>query len=68
MGQDRHHQHRRGRLNLTGTHLNGANLAGAHELSQEQLNAANGDSKTKLPAGLQRPEHWLDEETLRPPE
>ena len=44
----------------------GANLTGAHDLNQEQLNAANGDSETKLPAGLQRPEHWLGEETSRP--
>ena len=44
----------------------GANLTGAHHLTQAQLNAANGDSKTRLPAGLQRPEHWLGEETSRP--
>ena len=56
------------KADLTGAHLGGADLTGAHELSQEQLNAANGNSKTKLPAGLQRPKHWLGEETLRPPE
>ena len=51
---------------LAQINLGGANLTGAHHLSQEQLNAANGNSKTWLPTGLQRPEHWLGEETSRP--
>ena len=55
-----------GGATLTGADLSGANLTGAHDLSQEQLNAANGDSETELPLGLQRPEHWLAAETSRP--
>jgi hypothetical protein len=35
----------------------GANLQGA-DLTQEQLNAANGDDRTRLPKGLTRPAHW----------
>jgi uncharacterized protein YjbI with pentapeptide repeats len=38
--------------------LRGANLTGAIFLTQPQLNAAKGDTNTKLPPGLTRPAHW----------
>ena len=38
--------------------LRGADLSGAEQLSQEQLEKANGDTSTRLPAGLRRPESW----------
>lgn len=28
-------------------------------LTQAQVNSAKGDMHTKLPKGLQRPEHWV---------
>jgi uncharacterized protein YjbI with pentapeptide repeats len=48
---------------LTGTDLRGADLRGADLreslfLLQSQLEAAHGDSQTKLPPALTRPEHW----------
>jgi Pentapeptide repeats (8 copies) len=49
------------RANLGGADLQAdarwsANLQGG--LTQEQLNAANGDDRTQLPEGLARPAHW----------
>jgi uncharacterized protein YjbI with pentapeptide repeats len=54
--------------NLSDARLNGANLSGAEVdgvdlsevkyLTQEQLNSADGDANTRLPEGLQRPDHW----------
>lgn len=38
--------------------LGGADLTGALFLTQAQLNAARGDTATKLPQGLSRPAHW----------
>ncbi|BAJ32607.1 MULTISPECIES: pentapeptide repeat-containing protein [Kitasatospora] len=38
--------------------LRGADLTGALYLTQAQLNAAKGDSATRLGAGLARPAHW----------
>ncbi|MFF3320689.1 pentapeptide repeat-containing protein [Streptomyces sp. NPDC002889] len=38
--------------------LSGADLTGCIFLTQPQLNAARGDSVTRLPAGLTRPTHW----------
>ena len=57
---------RRARLGLadvTGADLRGANLAGTDLtetlfLSQSQLDAAQGDQETRIPAGLVRPAHW----------
>lgn len=64
---------RRAQLNgakLTGTILQGANLQGADltdtaktefgepSLSQEQINSANGDEKTKLPPEIVAPVSW----------
>lgn len=40
---------------LDGAVLAGANLEGAHGLTQSQLNRACGDAKTVLPAGLHIP-------------
>ncbi len=47
-----------GGANLTGAGLNGAELATVKNLTQQQLDSAQGDDETKLPAGLQRPAHW----------
>lgn len=38
--------------------LRGADLAESIFLTQAQVNAANGDSNTKLPQSLQIPAHW----------
>jgi hypothetical protein len=43
---------------LRGADLRGADLTGALFLTQSQLNAAKGDSATRLPAALTRPAHW----------
>lgn len=39
--------------------LRGADLTGAFFVTQAQLNAAKGDSATRIPAALDRPAHWL---------
>nr|WP_281386842.1 pentapeptide repeat-containing protein [Jiangella mangrovi] len=41
-----------------GADVRGAHLATALFLTQPQVNAANGDAATRLPAGLDRPPHW----------
>jgi len=38
--------------------LRGADLTGSIFLTQAQLNAANGDSGTRLPATVSQPTHW----------
>ncbi|GLV58371.1 hypothetical protein KDH_52040 [Dictyobacter sp. S3.2.2.5] len=38
--------------------LRGADLSGCIFLIQSQLDAAKGDSKTKLPSSLRYPQHW----------
>jgi uncharacterized protein YjbI with pentapeptide repeats len=43
---------------LRGAELAGADLTGSIFLTQPQLNAARGDSATKLPSALTRPAHW----------
>ncbi|HEY0718452.1 MAG TPA: pentapeptide repeat-containing protein [Streptosporangiaceae bacterium] len=50
---------------LAGADLRGAQLAGADLstsvfLTQAQLDAARGDTRTKLPPALRRPAHWQD--------
>nr|WP_236714556.1 pentapeptide repeat-containing protein [Nonomuraea pusilla] len=45
---------------LRGADLSGADLTGAIFLTQSQVNAAAGDSATRLPEGLSRPSHWTD--------
>ncbi len=45
-------------LNLSKTDLRGAHLEEAI-VTQEQINTARGDEKTKLPKDLETPEHWL---------
>ncbi|QDP39587.1 pentapeptide repeat-containing protein [Radiobacillus deserti] len=40
------------------TNLKGANLLDSIFLTQDQLNAANGDKHTKLPPLLSYPKHW----------
>jgi hypothetical protein len=51
------------RADLTGADLRGARLGGADLaqsifLTQAQLDAANGDLNTRLPASVARPAHW----------
>ncbi|MCO1576105.1 pentapeptide repeat-containing protein [Crossiella sp. SN42] len=43
---------------LRGAEVSGANLSEALFLTQFQVNAARGDSATRLPTGLDRPAHW----------
>lgn len=43
---------------LRDTDLRGADLTGSLFLTQSQLEAARGDSRTKLPGWLARPPHW----------
>ena len=43
---------------LRDANLAGADLTGAVFVTQAQLNAATGDQRTKIPAGLVRPSHW----------
>ncbi|MEU8889059.1 pentapeptide repeat-containing protein [Streptomyces sp. NPDC048442] len=38
--------------------VRGADLSAALFLTQTQVNAARGDGRTLLPAGLERPSHW----------
>jgi pentapeptide repeat protein len=52
-----------GHADLTGADLRGANLAGADLatslfVTQQQLDSARGDARTKLPSRLRRPAHW----------
>jgi Pentapeptide repeats (8 copies) len=44
---------------LRGADLSGADLTGALYLTRTQIGAAHGDAHTILPAGLDRPAHWL---------
>ncbi|MGG3468650.1 pentapeptide repeat-containing protein [Neobacillus pocheonensis] len=44
---------------LRDANLSGANLTGCIFLTQAQINSANGDIKTKLPASLRIPDHWI---------
>ncbi|NPC96436.1 pentapeptide repeat-containing protein [Nocardioides sp. zg-DK7169] len=44
---------------LRDARLDGADLSGALLLTQPQVDAARGDERTRLPAGLERPAHWL---------
>ncbi|WP_168582653.1 pentapeptide repeat-containing protein [Gephyromycinifex aptenodytis] len=43
---------------LRGAEVSGADLREALFLTQPQVNAATGDSTTRLPARLHRPRHW----------
>ncbi|MCM3767675.1 pentapeptide repeat-containing protein [Neobacillus niacini] len=43
---------------LRDTNLSGADLTGCVFLTQAQLNAAQGDGRTKLPPHLRTPDHW----------
>ena len=43
---------------LTGANLRGANLNEVFFLTSQQLEEAQGDGKTKLPPGVERPGHW----------
>jgi uncharacterized protein YjbI with pentapeptide repeats len=44
---------------LRGADLSGADLTGSIFLTQSQLNAANGDTHTRVPPSLSRPAHWV---------
>ncbi|MEM7060733.1 MAG: pentapeptide repeat-containing protein [Pseudomonadota bacterium] len=46
------------RINIDSSRLQFADLSEAIELTQDRVNAAHGNSKTKLPPGLTRPDHW----------
>ena len=44
--------------NLSNADLGGANLRGVDGLTQEQVEEANGDEETQLPANLEMPDSW----------
>ncbi|HEY1486529.1 MAG TPA: pentapeptide repeat-containing protein [Micromonosporaceae bacterium] len=44
---------------LRGANLAGADLSGCMFATQPQIDAAGGDSSTKLPASLRHPAHWM---------
>ena len=46
------------RADLRGAELSGADLGDSIFLIQSQLDAANGDRRTRLPPSLRRPPHW----------
>jgi hypothetical protein len=54
---------------MTRTRLFGADLSAA-QIAQEQLDAAEGDSNTKLPTdgSLVRPQHWTEASSTERPE
>ncbi|WP_241483573.1 hypothetical protein [Rhodococcoides fascians] len=43
---------------LRDARVEGADLSGALFLTQSQVNSAQGDERTRLPAGIGRPRHW----------
>ena len=43
---------------LRDTKLHGADLTGAFFVTRPQLAAAQGDARTRLPSGMERPAHW----------
>jgi hypothetical protein len=49
-----------------GADVRGANLSTALYLTQPQVNAANGDAATRLPAGTDRPPHWAPPDPAGP--
>ncbi|ABW15604.1 pentapeptide repeat protein [Parafrankia sp. EAN1pec] len=51
-----------GGINLTDARLQAVNFSGAKGLTQEQVDSAQGDGRTRLPAGLVRPASWGPEE------
>lgn len=51
--------------NLLHARLHNADMRGARNLTQEQINQAFGSLETKLTDGLYRPEHWSDESDIR---
>jgi uncharacterized protein YjbI with pentapeptide repeats len=44
---------------LRGARVGGADLSGALFLSRNQAGSALGDARTRLPAALPRPAHWI---------
>jgi uncharacterized protein YjbI with pentapeptide repeats len=44
--------------NLSGARLQGADLSATKGLTEEQLAAATGNARTKLPPGVRRPSAW----------
>ena len=47
-------------VDLRDADLSGADLVDAIYLTQMQVNSARGDAATRLPAGFQRPSHWVN--------
>jgi hypothetical protein len=45
---------------LRGTNLSGADLRDALFVTQPQVDAARGDTGTRLPGGVSRPAHWAE--------
>jgi hypothetical protein len=56
------------RVNLEDANLSRANLEDAHNLTQDQLDAAMGNDRTALPdEGITRPTHWSKAERPESP-
>ena len=53
---------------LRGANLGGADLARARHLTQQQIDDAKGNEGTILPRGLQRPAHWLENDSDEEPQ
>jgi hypothetical protein len=49
-------------LEFVNTDLSEADLSELAGLTRDQIRSAFGNSKTALPEGLKRPDHWFDEE------
>lgn len=47
-----------GGAQMQGSSLHFANLSGAYNLTQTQIDSAEGDAETRLPPDLTRPDHW----------
>ena len=54
------------RIDLKGANLARTDLREAN-LTQQQVDAAIGDERTRLPEGLTRPAHWSKAEAVEPP-
>ena len=48
--------------NFAGSALHFADLSQAIDLTQEQINSANGNQHTKLPSNLNCPDHWSEDD------
>ena len=50
------------RMDIESARLQSADLSAAVNLTQEQIDKAHGNSRTKLPDGMRRPAHWSNDD------